>query len=172
MAFGIDDVLMAAASAISLGDTLVKVVKANSQKPGQIYALLAEVRVEAAKRLKDAQEALNQFERTLVEREINLDSRLADVVRRTPFFRPFEAYRLHCAKKALDQMGDCLFRSADDILALLRCSGDVGDAGQAIAQSAEVKNEFHRQFTHAGSVREQIDLVRARLDAHLLALQS
>lgn len=164
MAFGIDDVLMAAAAAISLGDTLVKVVRSNSYKPGEMHALLSEVRTEAIKRIDEAHVALNQFEATLRDKGINLKLSLSEVISQTPFWRPFESYRLSRAKKSLDYMGNTLFRSSEDVTALVRCMNDISETRSAVVESSYDKHNFQQQFMGAPSVGEKISLARQKLD--------
>ncbi|MEQ1929866.1 MAG: hypothetical protein ABL957_04935 [Parvularculaceae bacterium] len=164
MAFGIDDFFTAAAGAVNLGDTLAKVVRTNSRKPGEMGALLAEVRTEAVKRIDEAQIALNQIERMLAEKT-NLNASLTDVIAQTPFWRPVEAFRLGRAKKNLEHMSDSLFRSSEDIAALARCMEETDDTGHAIVKSAHSKHDFNEQFFRAESVSEKIGLLRKELDA-------
>src|SRR5436190_23078710 len=96
MAFGIDDVLNSAAAGIALTDTVVKTIKAYRKKgvPLDIERLIEEVRVTALQRLDEADMALVQLERTLVEKKVNLNSTLQEAIAATPWWRPDEAFRL------------------------------------------------------------------------------
>jgi hypothetical protein len=164
MAFGIDDVLTTATTAINLGDTLVKVMKGNFHGHAEMRSLISEVREELYTRLEEAHVALNRFERTLVDRNVDLSLSLQDVIAQTPFWRPFESYRIGRCKRALDNMADTIFRSTEDITSLARCLSDTDSAGRAIVDSASTRNEFQRKFISANSVQEKIDLVRDQLD--------
>ena len=102
MAFGIDDLLMTAAAGINLCDTLVRTVRNNmesdSVNPGELEALLNEVKANAIASINDANAALNKFERTLVERGADINKPLHVLIQETPMWRPFESFRLSSAK--------------------------------------------------------------------------
>lgn len=165
MAFGIDDVLATAASGINLCDTLVRIVKSNAKnsKSLEVEALLFEVRAEAVKKINEAQIALNEFERTLTDRGIPLDNSLRDIIRETSFWRPYERFKLSQIKRDLDHFGDCVFRSSDDIAALMRCVGDVEKTGLAVIESSEAKHEFNQRLLYSQSVSETLEILRNKL---------
>src|SRR5215831_9939907 len=97
MAFGIDDALMTAAAGISLTDTVVKTIEGykRAHQTKDLELLLEEVRVTALRRIDEADLALTQFERMLVQKNVDIDKRLSDVVAATPFWHPFEQHRLN-----------------------------------------------------------------------------
>ena len=170
MAFGIDDFLGAAAGAINLTDTLVRTVKANKGKPGEIGRLINEVRSEAIQRIDEAHEALNQFER-LMKDKVDLNQSLQSAIRETPFWQPVESYKLWRAKRSLNAMADSVFKSSEDVNALVRCAQDTKDTGLAIVDSGSAKHEFNRMFLEAESVGEKIGLIRDQLDRFRQALE-
>jgi hypothetical protein len=102
MAFGIDDALAAAAAGISLTDTCVQTIK-KYQKQGNsldIERLIEEVRITALQRIDEADVALAQLERTLVEKGVRMDRTLQEAISETSFWEPFEAHRLKSASDA------------------------------------------------------------------------
>ncbi len=169
MAFGIDDFLGAAAGAVNLADTLVRTVQRNKAKPGEVGHLIAEVRIEAVKRIDEAHEGLNQFERLLAEKG-DLRASLQTVIERTPFWNPVEAFQLWRAKRSLDAMANSLFKSSEDVNALVRCMRDTADTGTAVVEAARGKHEFNKRFLEAKSVGEKIQLLRGQLDGFRAAL--
>jgi len=171
MAFGIDDFLGGAAAAINLTDTLVRTVKNNKGKPGEVGKLINEVRMEAIQRIDEAHEALNQFERLMNETG-NLDFPLEEAVKNTPFWRPVESYRLWRAKRSLNAMADSVFKSSEDVNSLVRCMQDTDDTGLAIADSASAKHEFNRGFLDAKTVRQKTRLIREQLDRFRYTLEN
>jgi hypothetical protein len=174
MAFGIDDALAAAAAGISLADTIVQTIKRykKSKKDYDLELLLEQVRITALERINDADLALNQFERMLKDREINLGSQIDDVIKQTPFWRPFEQHRLSQIKKRFNEFSDSVYCAGDDIAALVRCHQDTGEMGIAVAETVKEKREFQTNVAHAHSIGEAIDLLRAQLDKHKIALTS
>lgn len=174
MAFGIDDFLMTAAAGVNLSDTLVRTIRNNTQnnslKAGDLEALVQEVKANAIGNINDAHAALNKFERMLKEREVDLSQPLHEIVRKTPFWRPVEAFRLSTAKRAFDHFGENVYRSCDDIAALLRCSGKFEGMGTAVVESSKVKHEFQQRFVNAASVADSIQMLREELDRQKSAL--
>src|SRR5437764_3439813 len=96
MAFGIDDALSAAVGGIKLTDTIVEIVKRyrKADKDPDLELLIEEIRLTALRRIDDADLALAQFERTLIDAKVSIDKRLQDVIAETPFWRPFQQHRL------------------------------------------------------------------------------
>ena len=172
MAFGIDDALTTAATAINLTNTLIETFKRyrKSEKDPDLERLLEEVRVTALARINDADLALAQFERTLVERKIDLEKRLADVIAATPFWRPFEQFRLNQMRKQFNNFSDSVYSAIDDIAALLRCRERTQDMGAAVVESTKAKHDLHVKLLHASSVKEAIELLRVQLAQHKAAL--
>ena len=81
---------MAGAAGISLADTVVQAV-AKYRKKGlhvDIERLIEEVRVTALQRLDEADLGLAQFERTLVEKGVDLNKSLQEVIEATPLVAP------------------------------------------------------------------------------------
>jgi hypothetical protein len=95
MAFGIDDALSAATGGIKLTDTIVEIVKRyrKTDKDPDLELLVEEIRLTALRRIDEADLALAQFERTLIDAKVNIDKRLQDVIAETPFWRPFQQHR-------------------------------------------------------------------------------
>src|SRR5258708_1596582 len=117
MAFGIDDALMTAAAGISLTDTCVQTVKAYRKKGVHldIERLIEEVRITALQRIDEADLALAQLERTLVDRGVDTSRPLQQVVAATSFWHPFEAHRLKRIKRSFDTLADATYSATDDI---------------------------------------------------------
>ncbi len=172
MAFGIDDALGTAAAAINLTETLVETFKRYRQKKEDydLVQLLEEVRLVALARINDADLALAQFERTLVERGMDLNKRLTDVITETPFWRPFEQFRLGQIRKRFNNFSDSVYSAIDDIAAILRCRQETREMGAAVVDSTKVKHDLHERMLNAGSVKEAIELLRTQLARHKVAL--
>jgi hypothetical protein len=174
MAFGIDDALAAAAAAINLTDTVVETIKRcrREKKDQDLELLIEEIRITALKRIDDADFALVQFERLIAEsKKVDINKRIADVIADTPFWRPFQQYRLSQIQKNINALSDSIYSAGDDIAALLRCRGKVEDMGIAVVETAKRKHELHARLLHAKSLKEAIDLLRAELVRHKEALK-
>jgi hypothetical protein len=172
MAFGIDDSLMAAAAAISLTDTCVKTVKAYRKKGLHIdiELLIEEVRVTALQRIDEADLALVQLERTLVERKVRMDRTLQEAISETGFFNPFEAHRLKRIRSGFNALADATYSATDDIASLVRCRNQTSEMGAAIVESANAKHELNRRLLDAKSIGETIGLLRNELSLQKKAL--
>lgn len=173
MAFGIDDALSTAAAGISLADTVVKTVKSYHKKGFDldIERLIEEVRITALQRLDEADFALAQLERTLVDKGVNLDMTLQDAIASTSWWRPYETYRLKRIKQSFDALTDATYSAVDDIASLVRCRGQTNEMGIAVVDSAKAKHELHSRLLNAKSVKASIDLLRGELIRHKDALQ-
>ena len=173
MAFGIDDALTTAAAGISLADTVVRTVKAYRKKGVHldIERLIEEVRITALQRLDEADLALTQLERTLVEKGIDIDKTLQDVIASTPWWRPDEAHRLKRIRQSFNALADATYNAADDIASLVRCRDQTREMGIAVVDSAKAKHELHSRLLNAKSVKAAIDLLRGELVRHKEALQ-
>lgn len=172
MAFGIDDALAAAAAGISLTDTVVQTVK-RYRKEGADYdleILLEEVRLTALRRIDDADEALAQFERMLSEKGVHTDMSLMDIIADVPFWNPVEQFRLKKLRKRFNDFADSIYSACDDVAALARCRDRVRPMGEAIVESAHTKHQLHRALLDSKSLKESIDLLRARLNSQKEAL--
>jgi hypothetical protein len=172
MAIGIDDALVAAAAAINLADTLVETVK-KYQKGKVNYdlgMLLREVKVTAIQRIDEADLALARFERMLEERDVDTNKKLDDVIRETPFWHPFESYRLSQVRKRFNDFADSVYSACDGIAALVRCQGQTGEMGEAVVESSVSKHELFSKLLNAGSLKEAINLLRDRLSEHKKSL--
>lgn len=172
MALGIDDALMTAASSISLADTLMDVIKKyrREKKDLDIEMLIEEVRITALKRIDDADLALVRFQRTIIDRGINIDKTISDVVKDTTFWRPFEQYRLTQLQKNFNSLSDSIYSAADDIAALVRCRDYTGPMSEAVVESISRKGEFVRAVINAPSLKEAIELLRAQLESYKKSL--
>ena len=172
MAFGIDDALMTAAAGISLTDTCVQTIKAYRKKKTtlDIELLIEEVRVTTLHRIDDADFALVQLERTLVEKGVDTGKRLQDVISMTSFWHPFEAHRLKRIRSSFNALADAIYSAIDDIASLLRCRDQTSQMGAAVVESAKAKHAFHAQLLNANSVKEAIGLLRGELLRHKTAL--
>lgn len=170
MAFGIDDALNAATAGVKLTNTVVEIVKRyKKEKVGlDLELLLQEIKLTAVKRIDDADLALTQFERMLLERNINIDVRLAVVIAETPFWRPFEQHKLSQIRKRFCEFSDSIYSACDDIAALVRCHNDTQGMGEAVVESA--KHELHLELMNAKSLREAIYLLRTKLADHKKSL--
>jgi hypothetical protein len=172
MAFGIDDALMAAAAGISLTDTCVKTIKAYRKKGVQldIERLIEEVRITALQRIDEADLALVQLERTLVEKGVRMDRTLQEVISETSFWHPFEAHRLKRIRKSFNALADATYGAIDDIASLVRCRDQTREMGAAIVESAKTKHELHSRLLGSKSVEDAIGLLREELTRHKAAL--
>jgi len=146
MAFGIDDVLMTAAAAINLTDTCVQTIKAYRKKgiDLDIERLIEEVRITALERIDEADKALAQFERTLVEKDVNLDNTLQQAISATSFWHPFEAHRLKRFRRSFNTLADAIYSATDDIASLVRCRDQTSPMGVAVVASAKRKHACSR----------------------------
>lgn len=172
MAFGIDDVLMTAAAGISLTDTCVQTIKAYRKKGINldIERLIEEVRITALQRIDEADLALVQLERTLVERGIDTGKTLQDVISGTSVWHPFESHRLKRIRSSFNALADATYSATDDIASLVRCRQQTSEIGAAVVESAKRKHELHIHLLNANSVRDAISLLRRELIAHKNAL--
>ena len=172
MAFGIDDALSAAAAGINLTTTLVETVERFKKKKidYDLEMLIHEIKLTALRRIDDADLALGQFERMMLESKIDIDKTLIEVISKTPFWNPFQQHRLSQIHKQFNQMADSIYCSCDDIAALLRCQGEHHAMGGAIVNSVERKHEFYSKLLSAPSLRGAIGLLRSQLAAHKATL--
>jgi hypothetical protein len=172
MAFGIDDALMTAAAGISLTDTVVKTVLAYRGKKDQIdiALLIEEVRVTALERIDEADRALAQFERTLVEKGVDLDRTLLDVISKTTWWHPYEKCRLKRFRRSFNALSDATYDATDDIAALVRCRDQTKEMGEAVVESATAKHKLHAELLEARSLKTAIHLLRHELLRHKKAL--
>lgn len=173
MALGIDDALAAAAAGISLTDTCVRTVKAYRKKGVHldIERLIEEVRITALQRLDEADLALAQLERTLVEKQVDLDATLQTAISSTPWWRPDETHRMKRIRRSFNALADATYSATDDIASLVRCRDQTAQMGAAVVDSAKAKHELHARLLAAGSVKEAIELLRGELLRHKQALQ-
>lgn len=174
MAFGIDDALGAAASGLNFTNTLVETVKAYRKKGVSIdiEKLIEECRVEAIDRINEADFALMQFERTLIEKGVDLEQSLDDVIRTTSIWEPFEKRRLKRFRKSFNSLADATYDATDDIAALLRCRDQVGEMGIAVVESVGMKHNLHERLLAATTVKESIEILRSELLKHRESLAS
>jgi hypothetical protein len=165
MAFGIDDALMAATAGITLADTIVQTVKRYQQANVNIdlEVLLEEVKATTLKGINDADLALSQFERMLLERGVNIDRRLSDVIAETGSFSWIEQYRLGQIRKQFNAFTDSTYSAGDSIAALARCCNQTKEMGVSVVESAKAKHELQFQLLNALSLKEAIDLIRGQL---------
>jgi len=172
MAFGIDDALAAAAAGISLTDTCVQTIKEYRKKKVDldIERLIEEVRVTALQRIDEADRALAQLERTLVEKGTPMDKTLQEAIEETGFWHPFEAHRLKRIRSSFNALADATYNATDDIASLVRCRNQTQQMGLAVAQSAKTKHALQARLLHSKSVTEAIGLLRDELIRHKTAL--
>ena len=172
MAFGLDDALAAAAAGISLTNTCVETVKAYQKKGVQldIELLIEEVRVTALQRIDEADLALVQLERTLVEKGVRTDRTLLEVISETSMWQPFEAHRLKRIRKSFNMLADATYSAIDDIASLVRCRDQSGPMGSAVVHSAKAKHDLNSRLLDSKSVKDSIELLRAELTRHKAAL--
>lgn len=165
MAFGIDDALTAATAGLKITETLVEIIKKHRGRKNEpdFERLLVEVKSTALSRITDADLALTQFERTLVEKDVNINRRLSDVIRNVSIWRPFEQHRLTQVQRRFNEFADNVYLAIGDIAALARCRGQTTDLGIAVVESIEAKHEFQRGLLSAHSLQEQITLLRNKL---------
>jgi hypothetical protein len=163
---------MAAAAGISLTDTCVQTVKAYRKKGVHldIERLIEEVRVTALQRIDEADLALAQLERTLVEKGVKLDITLQEAISTTSFWHPFEAHRLKRIRSSFNTLADATYNATDDIASLVRCRDQTSEMGAAVVASAKTKHELHARLLGAKSVKDAIGLLRAELTRHKKAL--
>jgi hypothetical protein len=172
MAFGIDDALTAAAAGISLTDTCARTVKAYRKKGIHldIERLIEEVRITAMQRIDEADLALAQLERTLVERGVDVTKTLQEVIAATSFWKPFESHRLRRIRQSLNALADATYSATDDIASLVRCRDQTDDVGSAVVASAQAKHDLHTRLLDSKSVKDAIALLRRELTAQKKAL--
>ena len=172
MAFGIDDALAAAAAGISLTDTCVQIIRRYRKKGKDldIELLIEEVRITALQRIDEADFALVQLERTLVEKGVGVNMSMHDVIAKTPFWRPDEAHRLKRIRRSFNALADATYSAADDVASLVRCRNRTEDMGVAVVESAVTKHEFNERLLLAKSIGETIELLRLELDRQKKAL--
>jgi len=165
MAFGIDDALMTAAAGISLTDTIVETIKKYRAKKidYDFEQLIGEVKVSMLKRIDDADFALMQFERMLVDRGVDLNMSLADVIAKTSFWKPWEQRRLAQIRETLNNFSNTVYASGDDIAALARCKDQIREMGMSIVQTINSKHQLHQNLLNAKSLKEAIEILRNRL---------
>jgi|ERR1035437_4050339 hypothetical protein len=173
MAFGIDDALAAAAAGISLTDTVVKTAKAYRKKGVDldIERLIDEVRITALQRIDEADLALTQLERTLVEKGVKPEMTLQQAIAATPWWRADEAHRLKRIRRSFNALADATYSASDDIAALVRCRNQTSEMGAAVVDSAKAKHELNSRLLNAPTVKAAIDMLRGELLKHKLALQ-
>ncbi len=173
MAFGIDDALTTAAAGIGLADTVVQTIKAYRKKGVHldIERLIEEVRITALQRLDEADLALTQLERTLVEKGLDLKMTLQQAIAATPWWRPDEAHRLKRIRQSFNALADATYSATDDIASLVRCRDQTKEMGIAVVDSAKAKHELNSRLLSATSVKAAIDLLRVELVRHKTALQ-
>jgi hypothetical protein len=172
MAFGIDDALMTAAAGISLTDTVVKTVLAYRDKKEEvdIELLIEEVRVTALERIDEADRALAEFERTLLDKGVDLKKTLLEVINSTTWWHPYEKSRLKRFRRSFNALADATYDATDDIAALVRCRDQTKEMGYAVVESASAKHKLHSQLLNAHSAKAAIDLLRSELLRHKKAL--
>lgn len=168
MAFGIDDALMAAAAGISLTDTIVKTIESYRRKGENvdIERLIEEVRITALQRIDEADGALVQLERTLVDKGIDLNKTLNEVIKATPWWKPNEEHRLKRIRRSFNALADAAYDACDDISALVRCRDQTGRMAVSVVESAISKQQLNAQLLNAKSVKAAIELLRAELLRH------
>jgi hypothetical protein len=168
MAFGMDDALTAATAGLKLTETLVEIIKRHRHvtPDSDLEKLLGEVRNTAISRINDADLALTQFKRMLVERHIDLGMRLQDVISKTSMWHPFEQHRLNQIQRRFNEFSDSIYSAIGDVAALARCRGKIEDLGIAVVESAKAKHAFQERLLSAGSLEEQIELLRNQLIQH------
>jgi len=171
VAFGIDDALTAAAAAISLTDTVVRTVRSyeKSDMP-DFEQLIDEVRITARRGIDDADFALVQLERTLHERGVDTGMTLQEVIEATPWWRPFEEYRLKRIRQSFNALADATYVAADDIAALARCRDVTGEMGRAVVASAIAKRELNARLQNAPTLDTAIAVLREELRRQKAAL--
>jgi hypothetical protein len=172
MAIGIDDVLTLAKSALGPLGTIVETINAIKRKnpDKDIEQLIREAETSLVRRLAEAELALAQFERTLVEKGVNLDKPLGQVIAETAWWEPFEAYRMKNIRGEFHSLEDTAYNSVDDVAALLRCKGKTALMGEAVVQTAEAKHKFHKSMLEAPSVKAAIEILRKQFAEQRAAL--
>jgi hypothetical protein len=168
MAVGIDDILSAAAAGINLADTAIKTIVAYRRKGADfdIERLIEEVRITALQRIDEADLALTQLERTLIDKGVNMADTLQESISSTPWWRPDEAHRLKRIKRSFDVLADATYSAVDDIAALARCKDQTTVMGTAVIESARQKHNLNSQLSNAKSVKSAIDILREQLIRH------
>ena len=105
-----------------------------------------------------------------MDKSINIDRPLSDVISETPFWKPFEQRRLSQIRRRFNEFSDSIYSACDDIAALVRCHKQTEEMGAAVVESTKRKHELHMALIHAGSLRSAIELLRTQLAAHKTAL--
>ncbi|MBI1201582.1 MAG: hypothetical protein GC182_03620 [Rhodopseudomonas sp.] len=165
MAFGIDDALTTAAAGISLADTVVETIKKYSanKMSYDFEQLIGEARITLLRNIDDADLELARFERTIVDKGIDTNMRLTDLVAKASFWKPFEQHRLSQIQKRLNAFSDGVYSTGDDIAALARCHQQTYEMGISVADSVATKHRLHSDLLNAKSLKEAISILRRRL---------
>jgi hypothetical protein len=164
MAFGIDDGLSAAAAAISLTSTVVEVVKKYRKHPDvSIELLIEQVRVEAIARINSADTALAEFEGMLKAKGIDPSKDLDEIIRKTPFWHPFEQRKLKHIRDEIQSLSNSVYDASDDISALVRCKDQTKEFGEAVVETIPQKHKFLTEILNAKSLKQKIEILRGEL---------
>jgi len=172
MAFGIDDALAAAAAGIELTNTVVETIKKYRKKGKDVdlELLIEEVRVTALQRIDNADMALKRFETMLVDRQVDINRKITDVIAETSMWRPFEQHRLKQIHQSFNDFSDSVYSAGDDIAALLRCRGKTEEMGAAVVESAKKKRALREGLLYAPSLKRAIEILREELVRQKAAL--
>ena len=161
MAFGIDDGISAAAASISLTQTFVEVVrKYRKDSDFDIELLIEQVRVEALKRIDQADSALAEFEELLEQKGVNPDKNLNQIIKETPFWNATEQWRLRKIRKSIQALSESVYDASDDISALVRCKQKTEKYGEAVIETGPRKHEFHQMMLNAPTLKQKIKILR------------
>lgn len=165
MAFGIDDTLSLATSSISLVDTIVSTVK-NYNRDGKdidLEILLEQVKITALERIDSAQSSLVQFETSIYQQGIDLDTSLSEIIRKTSFWNPVEQYRLRKIRQSFNEFADSIYSATDDVAALSRCHQNTEAMQISVVESAEKKRALQLSVLQAPTLASAISLLSDEL---------
>ena len=153
MAFGIDDALAAAAAGLKLSNTLVEIVKANRKEKdtsSDLELLIEEVRITAISKARRGRICRSgSSSGLLLEKGVDPNKTLNEVINTTSWFRWYEAHRLKRIRRSFNSLADAAYESCDDVAALVRCRDRTGTNGNGRSRSQYV--EAHVKFSIAFS---------------------
>jgi hypothetical protein len=172
MALGIDDALMIAGASISLTDTMVQTIRKyrQSKLDYDFEQLIEQVRTETLRKIDDADLALTQFERMLIDRGTDIDKQLADVIASTGFFSAWERHCLKQIRRQFNEFADSVYSSSDDVAALASCRDRTAEIQQSVVETTKAKHDLHQKLLEAPSLREAIALLRSQLAGYKATL--
>ncbi len=162
---GIDDLLMAAANAITLCNTLTEVIRnyKKQNSPPDARELLDDVANELRKRLQTADEALLAVDGELRRRNVDMNKPLTAAIGWAEFFPLTTSRRLRGIQDGLLALHRAAYSSIDDVVAIARCRKETAIVGGSAAEVASRKQDLWNNVLNAASVKESIAALRENI---------